>query len=147
MFWEVPCIGQSFALFRDTAVWRFGDIGLSWLTILLPIFENNGDVQSCSNYRGIKLMSHKMKLWLGVIEHRLMEWENRLWTLLENLQRKRFICFGGKWQGSSTYRRLMIKSTRRILWWVLEKRVPTNYVDIVKDMYKGAVTSVRIGLH
>ncbi|EMS53784.1 IAA-alanine resistance protein 1 [Triticum urartu] len=72
-------------------VWKgLGDIAIVWLTklfnlifrankmpgewrrsILVPIFKNKGDVQSCSNYRGIKLMSHTMKLWERVIEHRL----------------------------------------------------------------------------
>ena len=72
-------------------VWRFlGDRAIVWLTklfnlifrsnkmpdewrrsILVPIFKNKGDVQSCTNYRGIKLMSHTMKLWERVIEHRL----------------------------------------------------------------------------
>ena len=42
-----------------------------WRSILVPIFKNKGDVQSCTNYRGIKLMSHTMKLWERVIEHRL----------------------------------------------------------------------------
>ena len=32
-------------------------------SILVPTFKNKGDVQSCTNYRGIKLMSHTMKLW------------------------------------------------------------------------------------
>ena len=40
-------------------------------SILVSIFKNKGDVQSCTNYRGIKLMSHTMKLWERVIEHRL----------------------------------------------------------------------------
>jgi hypothetical protein len=40
-------------------------------SILVPIFKNKGDVQSCTNYCGIKLMSHTMKLWERVIEHRL----------------------------------------------------------------------------
>ena len=72
-------------------VWRcLGDRAIVWLTkffnfmfrsnkmpeewrrsILVPIFKNKGDVQSCTNYRGIKLMSHTMKLWERVIEHRL----------------------------------------------------------------------------
>ena len=34
-------------------------------SILVPTFKNKGDVQSCTNYRGIKLMSHTMKLWEG----------------------------------------------------------------------------------
>src|SRR3954462_4908656 len=72
-------------------VWKgLGDIAIVWLTklfnlifwenkmpeewrqsILVPIFKNKGDVQSCTNYRGIKLMSHTMKLWERVVEHRL----------------------------------------------------------------------------
>ena len=67
-----------------------GDVGVSWLTnffnkiivtkkmldewrknILVPIYKNNGDIQSCTNYRGIKLMCHTMKLWERVIEQRL----------------------------------------------------------------------------
>ena len=72
-------------------VWRcLGDIAIVWLTkmfnnifqsnkmpeewrrsILVPIYKNKGDIQSCTNYRGIKLMSHTMKLWERVIEQRL----------------------------------------------------------------------------
>jgi hypothetical protein len=40
-------------------------------SILVPIFKNKGDVPSCTNYRGIKLMSHTIKLWERIIEHRL----------------------------------------------------------------------------
>jgi hypothetical protein len=63
-------------------VWKTpGDVAIVWLTklfnlifrsnkmsdewrrsILVPIFKNKGDVQSCTNYRGIKLMSHTMKI-------------------------------------------------------------------------------------
>jgi hypothetical protein len=72
-------------------VWKcLGDIDIVWLTklfnhifrsnrmpdewrrsTLVPIFKNNGDIQSCTNYRGIKLMSHTMKLWERIIEHRV----------------------------------------------------------------------------
>jgi hypothetical protein len=40
-------------------------------SILVHIFKNKGDVQSCTNYHVIKLMSHTMKLWERIIEHRL----------------------------------------------------------------------------
>jgi Reverse transcriptase (RNA-dependent DNA polymerase) len=72
-------------------VWRcIDDIAIVWLTklfniifrsnkmsdewrrsILVPIFKNKEDIQSCTNYKGNKLMSHTMKLWERVIEHRL----------------------------------------------------------------------------
>nr|XP_049695446.1 uncharacterized protein LOC126054299 [Helicoverpa armigera] len=40
---------------------------------LVPIFKNKGDVLDCNNYRGIKLISHSMKVWEKIIERRLRE--------------------------------------------------------------------------
>ena len=39
--------------------------------VLFPIYKNKGDAQCCGNYRGIKLMSHTMKVWERIIEARL----------------------------------------------------------------------------
>nr|GFD03047.1 retrovirus-related Pol polyprotein LINE-1 [Tanacetum cinerariifolium] len=41
------------------------------LSEVIPIYKNKGDAQAYSNYRGIKLLSHTMKLWERVIEKRL----------------------------------------------------------------------------
>ena len=41
-------------------------------SVLIPIFKNKGDVQNCSNYIGITLISHTMKLWERVVERRLI---------------------------------------------------------------------------
>ena len=38
---------------------------------LVPIYKNKEDVQDCSNYRGIKLISHTIKLWERAIEIRI----------------------------------------------------------------------------
>ena len=40
-------------------------------SILVPAFKIKGDIQSCGNYRGIKLISHSMKIWERVVEARL----------------------------------------------------------------------------
>ena len=40
-------------------------------SVVLPIYKNKGEIQNCTDYRGIKLMSHTMKLWERVIEQRL----------------------------------------------------------------------------
>lgn len=37
-------------------------------SILIPIYKHKGDIQNCTNYRGIKLMGYAMKLWERVIE-------------------------------------------------------------------------------
>ena len=39
------------------------------MSILVLIYKNKGDIESCNNYRSIKLMSHAMKLWEKVIEY------------------------------------------------------------------------------
>jgi hypothetical protein len=52
-------------------IFRENKMPKEWRSVLVPVFKNKGDVQSCTNYQGIKLMSHTMKLWERVIEHRL----------------------------------------------------------------------------
>ena len=50
------------------------DIPDSWKkSKLIPIFKSKGDILDCNTYRGIKLMSHFMKLWERIIEARLRE--------------------------------------------------------------------------
>ena len=31
-------------------------------SVLVPLYKGKGDIKECGNYRGIKLMSHSMKL-------------------------------------------------------------------------------------
>ena len=72
-------------------VWKIlGEDGVAWLTdffnvifntakmsqkwrysTIIPLYKNKGDAQNCNNYRGIKLLSHTMKLWEWVIEGRV----------------------------------------------------------------------------
>ena len=74
-------------------VWKcMGEMGIKFLTrlfnrllmgermpeewrrsVLIPIYKNKGDAQCCGNYRGIKLMSHTMKVWKRIIETRLRD--------------------------------------------------------------------------
>jgi hypothetical protein len=63
----IVCLTKLFNL-----IFRSNKMPNEWRrSILVPIFKNKGNVQSCTNYRGIKLMSHTMKLWERIIEHRL----------------------------------------------------------------------------
>ena len=40
-------------------------------SVLVPLYKGKGDIKECGNYRGIKLMSHTMKLWERIIEARI----------------------------------------------------------------------------
>ena len=41
------------------------------VSTLIPLFKSKGDAQVCGSYKGIKLLSHTMKLWKRVIEKRI----------------------------------------------------------------------------
>ncbi|KAK3560019.1 hypothetical protein QTP86_033818 [Hemibagrus guttatus] len=88
--------------------------------VLVPIFKNKGDVQNCRNYRGIKLMSHTMKLWERVVEARLRK-------VVEIYLEK-------------AYDRV----PREELWYCMRKSgVAEKYVRVVQDMYERSRTVVR----
>jgi hypothetical protein len=160
-------------------VWRsLGGVTIVWLTklfnlifrfnkmpdeygrsILVSIFKNKGDVQSSTNYQGIKLMSHTMKSWKRIIEHCLRGVTN----IIEN----QF----GFMPGRSTMEAIFLirqlmercmeqkkglhivfidldkaydKVSRNVMWWALQKhKVSTKYITLIKDIYDNIVTSVR----
>jgi hypothetical protein len=128
-------------------------------SILLPIFKNMGDVPSCTNYRGIKLMSHTIKLWARIIDHLLrgvtnitenqfgfmpgrstMEAIFLIWKLME-------ICREQKKDLHMVFidlEKAYNKVPRNVMWWALQKqKVSTKYITLIKDMYDSVVSSVR----
>ncbi|KAK3575213.1 hypothetical protein QTP86_021994 [Hemibagrus guttatus] len=128
-------------------------------SVLVPIFKNKGDVQSCSNYRGIKLMSHTMKLWERVVEARLRKVVEiceqqygfmprksttdaifALRILMEkyrNGQRELHCVFVDL---EKAYDRV----PREELWYCMRKSgVAEKYVRVVQDMYERSRTVVR----
>lgn len=38
-----------------------------WESWVVPIFKVKGDVKDCANYKGSKLMSHVIKLWVRAV--------------------------------------------------------------------------------
>nr|XP_049697159.1 uncharacterized protein LOC126054693 [Helicoverpa armigera] len=119
---------------------------------LVPIFKNKGDVQDCGNYRGIKLMSHTMKVWEKVIEKRVREeseiTQNQFGFMpgrgtMDAIFALRQLC--------EKYRRVhrnlhMVfidlekaydRVPREVLWWAMkEKGVPGNTNDASKEETK-----------
>ncbi|KAH1263123.1 putative serine/threonine-protein kinase abkB [Glycine max] len=122
-------------------------------------YKNKGDIQNCANYRGIKLMSHTMKLWERVIERRL----RKETQVTEN----QFGFMPGRSTMEAIYllRRVMEqyrmaqqdlhlifidlekaydRVPREILWKALEKKgVRVAYIRAIQDMYDRVSTSVR----
>ncbi|KAK3507467.1 hypothetical protein QTP70_021829, partial [Hemibagrus guttatus] len=128
-------------------------------SVLVPIFKNKGDVQSCSNYRGIKLMSHTMKLWERVVEARL----RKVVDICE--QQYGFMPRKSTTDAIFALRILMEKYRdgqrelhcvfvdlekaydrvpREELWYCMRKSgVAEKYVRVVQDMYERSRTVVR----
>jgi hypothetical protein len=116
-------------------------------------------VQSCTNYRMIKLMSHTIKLWKRMIEHRLRG--------VTNVTKNQFGFMPGKSTMEVIFliRQLMErcreqkkdmhivfidlekaydKVPRNVMWWALQKHnVSIKYITLIKDMYDNVVTSIR----
>ncbi|KAK3570316.1 hypothetical protein QTP86_017172 [Hemibagrus guttatus] len=128
-------------------------------SVLVPIFKNKGDVLSCSNYRGIKLMSHTMKLWERVVEARL----RKVVEICE--QQYGFMLRKSTTDAIIALRILMEKYRdgqrelhcvfvdlekaydsvpREELWYCMRKSgVAEKYVRVVQDMYEKSRTVVR----
>ena len=55
-------------------IWKEETMPAEWReSIITPIYKEKGDIQDCGNYRGIKLMSHTMKIWEKIIDQKLRE--------------------------------------------------------------------------
>ncbi|KAE8661215.1 Detected protein of unknown function [Hibiscus syriacus] len=97
---------------------------------MIPIYKNKGDPQCYGNYRGIKLLSHTMKLWERVIEARL-----RQVTKGKNIDiHMAFIDLEKAYDSVP----------RNTIWKTLEtRRILTTYIRVIRDMYCRFTTYVR----
>ena len=127
-------------------------------SILIPIFTSKGDVQSCNNYRGIKLISHTMKLWERVVERRLRSeltfseqqygfmpgksTTDALFALRVLMEKYR--------EGQKELHCVFVdlekaydKVPREEVWYCMRKSgLAEKYVRILQDMYDNSITAV-----
>ncbi|KAK3558530.1 hypothetical protein QTP86_019000, partial [Hemibagrus guttatus] len=160
--WE--CLGEAAVEFLTSLFNRVLEsekMAEEWRrSVLVPIFKNKSDMQSCSNYRGIKLMSHTMKLWETVVEARLrkvveiceqqygfMPRKSTIDAIFASLrilmekyrdgQRELHCVFVDL---EKAYDRVL----REELWYCMRKSgVAEKYVRVVQDMYERSRTVVR----
>ena len=127
--------------------------------ILIQIFKEKGDVQSCENYRGIKLMSHTVKVFERILDGRLRQ------EVFIGRQQLGFMKGVGTVDGIFSLRQVMEKfrekqKTLHMVFIDLEKaydRVPRQevrrclkergvtekYVKMIGETYRNVMTSVR----
>ena len=128
-------------------------------SVLIPIYKNKGDANRCGNYRGIKLMSHTMKIWERIIEARLRD--------RVEISKQQYGFMPGKEITDAMFalRMLMEKYRegqrelhcvfvdlekaydrvpREELWYCMRKSgIVEKYVQLVQDMYKESETVMR----
>lgn len=128
-------------------------------SVMVPIFKGKGDVQECGNYRGIKLMSHTLKIWERIVENRIRE------ESMVSEEQFGFMPGRGTTDAVFAIRRLMEKCRemqcdlhmafidlekaydrvpREEVWRCMRvKGIPEKYVRLVKEMYREVRTVVR----
>ena len=128
-------------------------------SVLIPIYKNKGDAQCCGNYRGIKLMSHTMKIWKRIIEARLRD--------RVEISKQRYGFMPGKETIDAMFALKMLmekyregqrglhcvfvdlekayyRVPREELWYCMKTpEIAEKYVRLVQDMYEESETVVR----
>ena len=130
-------------------------------SVLVPIYKEKDDVQERQNYRGIKLLSHTMKIWERIVDKRVrgeVEVAEEQFGFMPGRGTTNAIFILR--QMAEKYRKKGIdlqmvfidlekaydRVPREELWRCLrDKMVPEKYVRLIKEMKRDVKTRVKSG--
>ena len=128
-------------------------------SVLVPLYKGKRNIKECGNYRGIKLMSHTMKLWERVIEARIRKKvtiaEQQFGFMPGRSTTDAIFCLRmllEKWtEGQKAMHCAFInlekaydRVPREELWECLRlAKTSESCIRIIKDIYDGVTTTVK----
>jgi hypothetical protein len=138
-----------------------GSIPSDWTkSWLVTVYKGKGDALECGSYRGIKLLDQVMKVFERVIEARLRNRVNiddmqfgfsagkgtvDAIFILRQVQEKFLEKNKELWMAFVDLEKAFDRVPREVLWWAMRKLgVDEWMVKVIKSMYEGATTAVKV---
>lgn len=125
----------------------------------MPFYKNKGDARCCSNYRGIKLTAHCLKIWERILDARLRNitnvTENQFGfvsgkSTTDAIHTLRTLVEKHKYNKKNLYsifidlEKAFDRVPRELIWQSLRyKLVPEALISLVQDTYLLASTQVK----
>ena len=143
------------------AVVRDGRVPTDWKkSWMIPVYKGKGDALECGSYRGIKLLDHVMKVLERVLEARVRRRVNiddmqfgfrpgRGTTdaifIIRQIQEQFLAKKRELWFAFVDLEKAFDRVPRDAVWWALRHvGVEEWIIEVIKAMYAGACTSVKL---